>query len=82
MRSIENYLEHIYKQLFHKIDKTGTRSSCLADLQITDLFGWKTFLKNGGLVDLNATGGIPRGNAGLFFHIEDLAAAHPVEGFL
>lgn len=39
-------------------------------------------LENWRLVDLNGTGFIPCGNASFFFHIENLAAAHPVERFL
>ena len=39
MGSIEDNLEHIYEQLFHKIEKTGTETSRLHAVASTNLLG-------------------------------------------
>jgi hypothetical protein len=81
VRSIDNNLEHINEQLFHRIHKTGTGSSYFQARSVYK-FVWIIRLENRGLIDLNRTGWIPGSDACFFFHIENLAAAHPIERFL
>lgn len=100
MWGVEDNLEHINKQLFHKIPKRGAGSCCWLPGGSTVLFGVRsqygpeglgqafgTFvqsfqLEDWHLVDHDGTGLIPGGNTCLFFDVENLAAAQPVERFL
>lgn len=75
MRCVEDNLEHIYEQLFHKTLKTGT---CRDPTPLAKLYGERTKLENWRLVDLDGTGWIPGGDAGLFLDVKDLSAADPV----